>query len=224
MRLTEWPTQEKPREKLLQQGEAALSNAELIAIILGCGSVGKDVLSVSRDLLTHYQSLHALFHADQRSLTQHSGIGSAKSAQLKAVSELNRRYLQEPLSHDSLLVNSTNVKEYLIAQLRSHQQEIFACLFLDIKFRLLRFEKMFIGTISSTVVHPRQVARRALELSASAAIVCHNHPSGDPEPSLADKKLTCHLAEVLDLIEVKLIDHVIVAGNQTLSFAEQGLL
>lgn len=224
MSLNHWPEHEKPREKMLQQGEESLSNAELIAILLGCGSGSKDVMSLSRDLLRHYRSLHGLFHASRRSLMQQNGIGSAKFAQLKAVAELNRRYLQEPLSHDSLLINSSMVKDYLIAELRVHQHEVFACLFLDIKFRLLRFEKLFSGTINTTTVHPREVAKRALELNASAVIVCHNHPSGDPQPSHADKKMTKHLAEVLGLIEVKLIDHVIVGGNKTLSFAEQGLL
>lgn len=224
MSITQWPENEKPREKLLQHGEQMLSNAELIAILLGCGSSKKDVLSLSRELLSDYKSLHALFHADQQSLLAHDGIGNAKFAQLKAVAEINRRYLQEPLCDKSKLINSASVKNYLISELRPLRQEVFACLFLDIKFRLLRFERLFTGTIGNTTVHPREVAKRTLELNASSVIITHNHPSGDPEPSEADKKLTRHLIEVLDLIDVRLIDHIVVGGNDTVSFAERGYL
>ncbi len=224
MLFTQWPNQEKPREKLLANGEKFLSNAELIAILLGCGSAKNDVISLSQQLLTYYKSLHALFQAKRPCLMQHKGIGKAKFAQLKAVAELNRRYLQEPLCRHSEFTNSQDVKDYLIAELRGHQQEVFACLFLDIKCRLIRFEKMFTGTIDNTTVHPREVAKRALELNASALIICHNHPSGDPQPSGADRELTEHLSDVMALIHVELLDHIIVAGHHTFSFAEQGIL
>lgn len=224
MSLYNWPQQEKPREKLMQQGEAALSNAELLAILLGSGSAQKDVITLARDLLNHYHNLHGLFQAKHHSLMQQNGIGMAKYTLIRAVAELNRRYLQEPLAHDSKMTDSKAVKRYLTAELRAHQQEVFACLFLNTKYGLIRFEKMFRGSINNATVHPREVAKRALELNAAALIIAHNHPSGDPQPSEADKNLTSHLVQTLGLIDVHIIDHVIVAGNKTVSFAEQGLL
>lgn len=224
MTLSSWPTQEKPREKLLQFGAPALSNSELVAILLGRGTFNKDAVSLARELIHHYGNLQNLFQASFQSLSQHTGIGLAKYAQLQAAYELNKRCLQEPLARGSVMLESTAIKQYLIAELRSDEREVFACLFLDSRLRLIRFEKLFTGTIDTATIHPREITKRVLTLNAKALIIAHNHPSGDVNPSPADRELTQHLAQLLDGIQVSLLDHIIVGGEQTLSFAEFGYL
>jgi DNA repair protein RadC len=224
MSLTDWPSQEKPREKLVHHGSAALSNAELLAILLGIGSANKDAVMLARELLQAYRGLQGLFQASFQSLKSHKGIGLAKYAQIQAALELNRRYLQEPLQRTPLSPNSNAVCQYLIAQLRSLEYEVFASLFLDSRFQLIRFEKLFSGTIDSATVHPRVIVKKALEYNARALIVAHNHPSGDISPSESDLHLTKRLYQALSLLDIQLMDHIIVGAKTTLSFAERGYL
>jgi len=217
-----WPDNEKPREKMLDLGVEALSNAELLAILFGSGSRQKDVMTIARDLLNHYGNLQSLFNADFDSLCQHSGIGMAKFCQLQACIELNRRHLAEPLSSEQQFIDSTSVKRYLVAMLRDLSHEVFTCLFMDTRFRLIRFETLFTGTLNTTVVHPREVTKRALLLNTAYVIIAHNHPSGELHPSDADLKLTKHINQALSLVDIKLIDHIIVGGPKALSLSEHG--
>jgi DNA repair protein RadC len=224
MTISEWPIQERPREKLIHFGRAAVSNAELLAIIFGNGLRGQNVLELSRRLLQTYGGLHGIFNASFQSLTGQQGIGIAKYSQLQAAAELHCRYLQEQLKREGTLTHSQAVQQFLVAQLRGEEQEIFACLFLDNRYQVIRFEKLFRGTINMATVHPREVVKRALELNALAVIIAHNHPSGDPTPSTADRKLTERLSQALNLVEIQLVDHIIVSAAKTLSFAEHGYL
>ncbi len=224
MIITHLPQQERPREKLFNKGADHLSDAELLAIVLRVGTRGKDAVTLSRELLEHYGGLQGLFQANFQSLKQHKGIGMTKFAQIQAAAELNRRYMQEPIQRQELPTTSNDIREYLLAELRGYEQEVFACLFLDINLRLIRFEKLFTGTFNMAVVYPREVARRALGLNAAAIIAAHNHPSGNISPSQADQRLTKHMVKALELVGIQLLDHVIVSGNRTLSFSEQGYL
>ncbi|OGO93753.1 MAG: hypothetical protein A3F10_06155 [Coxiella sp. RIFCSPHIGHO2_12_FULL_42_15] len=224
MTLNTWPIYEKPREKLLNAGADSLSNAELLALLLGQGTFGKDAVTLARELIQSYDGLQNLFQASYPSLSAHRGIGLAKYTCLQAAYELGKRCLKEPLARENLLLESHAVKQYLIAELRGAEREIFACLFLDTRFRLIRFEKLFAGTIDAAVIHPREVTKRALVLNAKAVIVAHNHPSGDIEPSQADRNLTVHLTQSLNTVEIDLLDHIIVGAQNTFSFAEFGYL
>lgn len=224
MTLNTWPIQEKPREKLCAFGADALSNAELLAILLRQGTHNKDAVFLARELIQCYGSLQNIFQASFQSLSQHQGIGMAKYAQLQAAHELNKRCLKEPLLRENLMLESQAVKRYLIAELRGSEREIFAGLFLDTRFRLIRFEKLFSGTLDVAYIHPREVTKRALALNAKSVIVAHNHPSGDIEPSTADRTLTSHLIQSLNAVEIELLDHIIVGGENTFSFAEFGYL
>ncbi len=224
MTISQWPLQERPREKLLNFGRAAISDAELLAIIFGNGLRGQSVLDLARNLLQRYDGLHGIFNASFASLTQQQGIGLAKYSQLQAAAELHCRYLKEQLKREGTLTHSRAVRQFLLAQLRGHEEEIFSCLFLDNRYQIIRFEKLFRGTINMATVHPREVVKSALALNAAAIIVAHNHPSGDPTPSPADRQLTERLSQALTLVDIQLIDHIIVSGAKTLSFAELGYM
>jgi len=224
MPINQWPKQERPRERLLNVGAENLSDAELLAIMFGTGTQGKSALDLARDLLTHYRSLRDLFSADYQSFCKQPGLGLAKYTQLQASIELTRRFLQENIDRDGVLTQSYHVKNFLMAKLTHHQQEVFACLFLDSHFKTICFEKLFYGTINCATVHPREVVKRALYHNAAAVIIAHNHPSGATEPSQADHAITKQLEQALALVDIQLLDHFVIGGNQVMSFAEQGIL
>ena len=222
MSIRNWPAAERPREKLLEHGSSSLSDAELLAIFLRTGVSGKSAVDLARHLLTEFGSLRALLEADLRGFCRHLGLGPAKFSQLQAVLEMSRRHLAERLRRDSALESPQAVRDYLKSLLRHEPHEVFGCLFLDSKHRMLAFEVLFRGSIDSASVYPRQVVKRALTHNAAAVIFCHNHPSGISEPSQADRTLTKRLIQALDLIEVRVLDHFIIGDGQPLSMAEHG--
>ena len=222
MSIKNWPAAERPREKLLEHGAASLSDAELLAIFLRTGVSGKSAVDLARHLLTEFGSLRALLEADLKTFSHSLGLGPAKFSQLQAVLEMARRHLAERLRRESALESPQAVRDYLKALLRHEPHEVFGCLFMDSKHRMLTFEVLFKGSIDSASVYPRQVVKRALRHNAAAVIFCHNHPSGIPEPSEADRTLTQRLTEALDLVEVRVLDHFIVGEGEPLSMVEYG--
>ena len=224
MRISDWPAAERPREKLLLQGSESLSDAELLAIFLRTGTKGKTAVDLARELLNHFGGLRAILQADQQQFCNTHGLGVAGFAQLQAVLEMAKRHLKETLQRDNVLNNPQQVREYLQAHLRDAQREIFLCLFLDTQHRVISAETLFLGTIDSSSVHPREVVSRALALNAAAVIFAHNHPSGIAEPSDADKRITLRLRDSLALIDVRVLDHMVIGDGQTVSLAERGLL
>jgi DNA repair protein RadC len=224
MPISDWPEQERPREKLLSKGAASLSDAELLAIFLRTGLQGKTAIDLSRDLLTKFDSLRGMVEADSRSFCQIRGLGLAKYSQIQAAIELGKRYLQENLGKKDVLSSPNDTKNFLLAQLRAYQHEVFACLFLDNRHQIISFDEMFQGTIDGASVYPREVVKQALARNAAAVIFAHNHPSGVAEPSLADKNITQRLQEALKLVDIRVLDHFIIGDNTAVSFAELGLL
>lgn len=219
-----WPKATRPREKLLRQGCGALSDAELLAILLNTGIPGKNVVTLAQDLLYKYKGLRGLLSDGLGHLKGEPGIGRAKLCRLQAILELGRRYFEEPLIRRGVVECIEDTRHYLLAQLIPHEQEVFACLFLDTRQRLIAFEKLFYGTVNQANVYPREVVKRALYHNASLVIAAHNHPSGNPEPSLADLDLTDELKQALLLMDIRLLDHLIIAGNQVVSLAHRGIL
>ncbi|BAU77254.1 RadC family protein [Metapseudomonas furukawaii] len=222
MSIRDWPAAERPREKLLELGATALSDAELLAIFLRTGVAGRSAVDLARHLLADFGGLRALLGAEFHEFCRHLGLGPAKYAQLQAVLEMGRRHLAEDLRRESALESPQAVRDYLKAQLRHAPHEQFACLFLDARHRVLAFEVLFQGTIDGASVYPRQVVKRALAHNAAALILSHNHPSGVAEPSAADRQLTQRLKEALALIDVRVLDHFIVGDGEPLSMAEYG--
>ena len=222
MSIRDWPAAERPREKLLEHGSSSLSDAELLAIFLRTGVSGKSAVDLARHLLNEFGSLRALLEADLSSFCRPLGLGPAKFTQLQAVLEMGRRHLAERLRRDCALESPQAVRDFLTSQVRHEQHEVFGCLFMDTKHRMLAFEVLFRGSIDSASVYPRQVVKRALTHNAAAVIFCHNHPSGISLPSEADRTLTQRLTEALDLIEVRVLDHFIVGEGQPLSMVEHG--
>lgn len=224
MSIADWSEGERPREKLLARGAAALSDAELLAIFLRTGVTGMSAVDLARELLVKYGSLNGLFAADQADFCEVKGMGAAKYAQLQAVLEMSRRALQEEIQRGDVLSSPRAVRDYLKLLLAGRGQEVFLVLFLDTQHRVIAFEELFHGTLSQTSVYPREVVKRALAHNAAAVILAHNHPSGVTEPSQADQLLTSALKQALALVDVTVLDHFVVAAGQTLSFAERGLL
>jgi DNA repair protein RadC len=224
MSIKNWPKFERPREKLLANGVQVLSNAELVAIFLRTGAKGKSAVDLARELLSQFGNLQNLLAASQKEFCQNNGVGSAKYVQLQAVLEISRRYLFEEMQNSLLLTNSRVVKEYLVAQIGGYQHEIFGCLFLNNKHRLICFRELFQGSIDHIQVYPREIVKEALALNAAAVIFAHNHPSGDITPSRCDREVTEVLEKALQPVAIRLLDHVIVAGNRTFSFSESGWL
>lgn len=224
MSIPDWPVGERPREKLLQRGAAALSDAELLAIFLRTGVVGKSAVDLARELLTRFGNLTQLFAASEASFCETHGMGQAKYVQLQAVLEMSRRALQEEMRSGDALNSPAAVRNYLQLLLRGRGQEVFMGIFLDAQHRVLSAEEMFHGTLTQTSVYPREVVKRALALNCAAVIFAHNHPSGVTEPSQSDRMLTEALKQALQLVDVRVLDHFVVAGSGCLSFAEQGML
>ena len=224
MSIRDWPAEERPREKLLARGAAALSDAELLAIFLRTGVTGCSAVDLARRLLVEFGGLRQLLEAELGEFSAHLGLGPAKYAQLQAVLEMGRRHLAETLKRESALESPQAVRDYLKARLRHEPHEVFGCLFLDSKHRVLAYENLFHGSIDGASVYPRQVVKRALAHNAAALILTHNHPSGVAEPSQADRLLTQQLKSALALVEVRVLDHFIVGDGEPLSLAEHGWL
>jgi DNA repair protein RadC len=223
MAITDWPVDERPRERLLKQGVIALSDAELFAIFLRTGVAGRSAVDLARDLLAHFGGVRGLLNASRRDFTEAKGLGDAKFAQLQAVLELARRHFAEELSEGAVIDSPVATRRFLQAQLRDAAQEVFAVLFLDQRHRVLAFERLFFGTIDQAAVHPREVVKAVLRHNAAAVILAHNHPSGVAEPSAADREITLRLRDALNLIDVRVLDHMIV-GDQCTSMAELGMI
>lgn len=224
MAITDWPEGERPREKLLSQGSHVLSDAELLAIFLRVGVVGKSAVDLARDLLTEFGSLNGIFNASRDALTAVHGMGDSKYVQVQAIFEMARRALSEQMRQRDALTSPQQVRDFLCLKLGGMTREVFVVLFLDAQNRVMAQEEMFAGTLTQTSVYPREVVKRALHHNSAAVIFAHNHPSGVAEPSRADELLTKALKDALALVDVRVLDHFVIAGNAALSFAERGLL
>lgn len=220
-----WPRGERPRERLLERGAQALSDAELLALLIGTGCNGANAVDVARQLLQHFGgSLRRLLSADAATLLELRGLGPARYAMLMSALELARRHYREALRAGPAMNAPAATRQFLTAQLRDRPYEVFCCLHLDNRHRLIHFEEIFRGTIDGASVHPREVVRQALQYNAAALIFAHNHPSGVAEASQADELITRRLRDALALVDIRVLDHLIVGDNNCLSFAERGLL
>lgn len=224
MAITDWPEEQRPRERLIKHGATILSDAELLAVFLRVGVAGKSAVDLARDMVQHFGSLNGLFAASLHDFSKLNGLGPAKYAQLQAVLELAKRSLSEELQAGVTLSSPQAVKQYLQLLLGGKAYESFAVLFLDVKNRLIACEEMFRGTLTHTSVYPREIVKVALGHNAASVILAHNHPSGTPEPSAADRTLTQALKQALALIDVRVLDHFVVAGKHVYSFTEHGQL
>ncbi len=222
MSIRDWPADERPREKLLTQGAAALSDAELLAIFLRTGVKGRSAVDLARELLTRFGGLRALLNASRHDFCAAPGLGDAKYAQLQAVLEMSRRHIGERLRRGATIDAPEKCIDYLQARLGDSPSECFAVLFLDNRHRLIAFEELFRGTIDGASVYPREVVRRALAHNAAAVILSHNHPSGVAEPSEADRQITLRLREALALIDVRVLDHIVIGDGEHCSLAQRG--
>lgn len=224
MPITEWPKDERPRERLIKQGAAALSDAELLAIFLRVGVTGKSAVDLARELIERFGSLAGLFSASEAELCAVKGMGEAKYVQLQAVLEMARRALDEKIKQTDALNSPQAVRDYLRLTLARLPHEVFVAVFLTAQNRVIVVEELFRGTLTQTSVYPREIVKRALAHNAASVILAHNHPSGEASPSAADRSLTKALAEALALVDVRVLDHFIVAPGASLSFAEQGMM
>jgi len=215
---------EGPREKLLDRGADALSDVELLAVLLRTGYRNCSGLELARDLLGQFGDLSGLLRASQASLMACTGVGPSKYAQLRAALELARRQALQTLCSGEVLNSPAQTRRFLQYHLSSQPREVFTCLFLDSQHRLLRCEDLFFGTLDGAAVYPREVAVRALQHGAAAVILAHNHPSGVAEPSTADRRITERLCAALGLLDIRVLDHIIVGSGRQFSFAEEGLL
>ncbi len=224
MTIRDWPIDDRPREKLLRRGATALSDAELLAILLRTGVRGASALDLARHALADFRSLRKLLAADLRRFCAIPGLGPARFAELQAAVELSRRQLGESLRTGPSLASPRATCDFLRARLRDLEHEVFCCLYLDNRHRLIHFEELFRGTIDGASVHPREIVKLALQRNCAAIIVAHNHPSGVAEPSRADEIITQRVKEALALVDIRLLDHIIVGDGASVSLAERGLL
>jgi DNA repair protein RadC len=218
------PSDQRPREKLLARGAAALADAELLALLLRTGLKGTGVLALAEAVLQQVGGFTGLLQCEPHTLQRIKGLGPAKRAELLAVMEMARRALAQPLQEAPVFETPQRLHQYVALQLGGRPQEVFAVLFLDATHRLLKFEEMFQGSVAHTSVHPREVVRRAMALNASAVVLAHNHPSGVAEPSRADVNLTQTLCHALQLFDVRVLDHLVVGQGQVVSLLDQGLM
>ena len=218
------PPDQRPREKLLARGAAALADSELLALLLRTGYKGRGVVGLADDVLAHCQGFAGLLNAEPAALQGIKGLGPAKRAELLAVMEMARRALAQGLHAGPVFETPGSVKDFVGLHLGNRPQEVFAVLFLDVRQRLLQLEEMFCGTLTQTSVYPREVVRRAIALNACAVVLAHNHPSGVAEPSRADEFLTHTMQAALKLVDVRVLDHLIVGQGQVISMAERGLM
>ncbi len=224
MTIREWPEGERPREKLLSRGPAALSDTELLALVLRVGVPGQTAIDLARGLMSQFGSLTHLFTASLEEVLASKGMGRVSYIQMHAMLELSQRHLHEQLAERDVLTSSALTRQYLRARLRHYEHEVFACLYLDNQHRVVTLEELFTGTIDGAAVYPREVVKRCLRHNAAAVIFAHNHPSGIAEPSQADIAITRRLTAALNTIDVRVLDHVVVGRNDAVSFAERGLL
>jgi len=224
MAIMDWPAAERPREKMLLRGAQALSDAELLAIFLRTGVKGKTAVDLARDLLLEFGNLRQLLEVDRKRFCQSKGLGEAKYILLQATLEISRRYLAEKINRESVLACPDDAQRFLMAKMRDYRQEVFACLYLDNRHRVISFDEMFYGTVDMAAVHPREIVQRSLKHNASAIILAHNHPSGVAEPSHADREITTRLQKALELIDVRVLDHLVIGDGDIVSFAERGLI
>lgn len=219
-----WPADDQPREKLLTRGATSLSDAELLAIFLRVGMKGKSAVDLARDLLMRFGSLQGLFGASRHDLCEVDGVGTAKFCQLQAVLEMAKRALAEEIKKADALNSPGAVRDFLRLSLQSLPYEVFLGIFLNAQNRVISSDELSRGTIDQTSVFPREIVKRALAHNATAVIFAHNHPSGSPEPSQADRNLTRALSAALGTVDVRVLDHFVIAPGTILSFAEQGLM
>lgn len=224
MAITDWPVPERPRERLLNRGADALSDAELLAVLLRSGNRHEDVVSLARRLLGEFGSVRGLLDGSAEQLLEVRGLGAAGVGSLLAARALCERYLAAPVIREAVFRGSVDVRRYLRQRLGGREQEVFAALFLDTQHRLIRFEELFFGTVDSATVHPREVLRRVIQCNAAAVIFAHNHPSGIAEPSGSDLAITERLKSLLECVDVRVLDHLVVSASQVVSMAERGLV
>ena len=224
MSIKDWPSQERPRERLLKQGAKSLSDAELLAIFLRTGTRNISAVDLARQLLQQFGSLSTLLKASQSEFCAAMGLGEAKFTQLQAVMEMSRRVHADELSHGETITKAADAANFLMAELGNRPAEVFGALFLDPQHHILAFEELFHGTIDHTSVHPRELIRRVIHHNAARIILAHNHPSGDITPSQADIELTQSLKNALEMLDVTLLDHLVVGKNAFCSLAERGFL
>jgi len=224
MHIRDWPEQERPREKLLARGAGSLSDAELLALFLGSGPTGRDAVATARELLAEHGPLRILLDRNAKDMTKLNGIGDARACLLAAALELGHRHLAAQLERGDALADPAAAGRYFARRLRGKPREVFAALFLDARHRALGFEELFQGSIDGAEVHPRVLVEHALARRASAVIVGHNHPSGNPEPSAADRAVTARLKQALALVDVRLLDHFVVGDGAPVSMAARGLV
>lgn len=224
MSISSWPEAERPREKLRLKGASALSDAELLAIFLRTGTSGSTAVDIARELLIEFDGLRSLVNSDERQFCNKKGLGPAKYVQIQAAIELGRRYLESGLQNSDVLTNTQATRNYLLSKLCAYSHEVFACLFLDNRHRIIVFEELFRGTIDGASVYPREVVKRALQHNAAALIFAHNHPSGIAEPSEADRHITKKLKQALEIVDIRVLDHVVIGDNYAVSMAELGMI
>lgn len=222
MHIRDWPRHERPREKLLQRGAGSLSDAELLAIFLGSGLPGMDAVATARQLLAGHGPLRRLLELPPAALAKLPGLGPARACALSAALELGQRHLAAALERGEALTDPASAGRYFAQRLRGLPHEVFAALFLDTRHRAIAFEELFRGTVDGAEVHPREVVRRALAHNAAAVMVGHNHPSGNPEPSAADRAVTARLKQSLSLVDVRLLDHFVIGDGAPVSLAARG--
>lgn len=224
MPIIDWPEAERPREKLLQRGADALTDAELLAIFLRTGTKGLSAIDLAYKILNEFSSLRNLFNANLDEFTKIKGVGPAKYVQLQAVLEMSSRHLKETIAKQSAITSPHDTRQFLKSQLRDRSYEVFAAIFLDNRHQVIKFEELFRGTIDGASVYPREVVKKALKYNAAAMIVAHNHPSGIAEPSHADEQITQRLNKALALVDIRLLDHLVIGEGEVISLAERGIL
>ena len=224
MTISKWKYGEAPRDKLLASGPVALSDAELLAVLFRTGYPGCTAVDMARELLSRFDGLGGVLRANRNQLVDNRGVGDAKYAQLRASLEIARRQALESMRTTSVLSSPQQTRRFLQHHLGAHQREIFSCLFLDSQHRLIQCDDLFMGTLDGAAVYPREVVSRALQYSSAAVIFAHNHPSGVAEPSAADKRITQRLQAALELLDIRVLDHIIIGRGHEYSFAEAGLL
>ncbi len=224
MPIIDWPEAERPREKLLQRGADALTDAELLAIFLRTGTKGLSAIDLAYKILNEFSSLRNLFNASLEDFSKIKGVGPAKYVQLQAVLEMSSRHLKETIEKQSAITSPHDTRQFLKSQLRDRSYEVFAAIFLDNRHQVIKFEELFRGTIDGASVYPREVVKKALKYNAAAMIVAHNHPSGIAEPSHADEQITQRLNKALALVDIRLLDHLVIGEGEVISLAERGIL
>ena len=223
-RINDWPPSDRPREKLLRDGGGHMSDAELLAVLLGQGARGVSAVELARLILQRFGGIRGAFNAAHADLLNLAGIGDAKAAVLFAARECAKRYLREPLKPGTTIGSPADSREFLLANLRDRQHEVFCCLFLDNRHRVLAFDELFRGTIDAAAVYPREIVKQALARNAAAVILAHNHPSGIAEPSQSDQLITRRIRDALELVDVRLLDHFVIGDNCCVSLASRGML